>query len=293
MDTHTRLPEQDPERLGAHFFSTLDGRWRVEYRPQLAENYLEWSWAVSNGVLSLQSVNQPPSTKQIAALDWRRIKSNLEQWGYASTGPLLSEEQCHQLACGYETPHLFRSHIVMARHGFGSGEYKYYAQPLPPLVAALRADLYPQLALIANEWQEKLNRDSRFPGDHTAFLEQCHGAGQKRPTPLLLKYREGDYNCLHQDLYGEIFFPFQVAFLLSRPGHDFEGGEFVLTEQRPRMQSRVQVVSLQQGEGVIFPVNQRPLEGRKGCYQVTMRHGVSSLRSGERFTLGIIFHDAR
>lgn len=248
---------------------------------------------MSNGVLSLRSANYFPSTNQIAALDWKRIKSSLEQWGYATTGPLLSQEMCLQLSGGYETAQLFRSHIVMARHGFGSGEYKYYAHPLPPIVAALRVDLYPQLALIANEWQEKHNRESRFPLDHAAFVDQCHRAGQMRPTPLLLRYREGDYNCLHQDLYGEIFFPFQVAFLLSQPRLDFEGGEFVLTEQRPRMQSRVQVVSLQQGEGVVFPVNQRPVAGRKGYYQVTMRHGVSSLRSGERFTLGIIFHDAR
>jgi hypothetical protein len=181
----------------------------------------------------------------------------------------------------------------MARHGFGRGEYKYYSQPLPEIIATLRSAFYPHLAVIANDWQQKLNRSSLFPEDHDAFLEYCHQAGQQRPTPLLLKYGEGDYNCLHQDLYGEIFFPFQVAFLLSQPKRDFEGGEFVLTEQRPRMQSRVEVVSLEQGEGVIFPVNQRPASGRKGYYQVTMRHGVSHLRRGERFTLGIIFHDAQ
>ena len=180
----------------------------------------------------------------------------------------------------------------MARHGFGRGEYKYYRYPLPDVIAELRQTLYPLLAGIANAWEESLGRKSDYPEEHKAYLERCHKAGQLRPTPLLLKYGEGDYNCLHQDLYGELYFPMQVAFLLSEPGRDFTGGEFVLVEHRPRMQSRPEVVPLAQGEGVIFAVNQRPMRGTKGFYRVAMRHGVSRLRSGQRFTLGIIFHDA-
>jgi hypothetical protein len=181
----------------------------------------------------------------------------------------------------------------MARHGFGRGEYQYYSYPLPTLIQSLRHALYPQLSVIANQWNQTLALDERYPIDHVEFLRQCERAGQSRPTPLLLKYQAGDYNCLHQDLYGDLFFPLQAAFLLSRPGHDFTGGEFVLTEQRPRMQSRVSVVPLQQGEAVIFAVNQRPQRGTRGFYRVAMRHGVSPLRSGQRFTLGVIFHDAR
>ncbi len=188
---------------------------------------------------------------------------------------------------------LFRSRIVMARHGFGRGEYKYFAYPLPDDVAALRVAFYPPLAAIANRWNGQMGVASRYPDDHAAFLARCHEAGQTEPTPLLLRYGAGDYNCLHQDLYGEHVFPLQVAFLLSRPGHDFTGGEFVLTEQRPRMQSRAEVVPLIQGEGVIFPVHHRPVQGTRGIYRVTMRHGVSRLRTGRRHTLGLIFHDAR
>jgi hypothetical protein len=181
----------------------------------------------------------------------------------------------------------------MARHGFGSGEYKYFAYPLPPTVADLRSALYRALAAIANRWNERLGVETRYPADHAEYLERCHAAGQTRPTPLLLQYGPGDYNCLHQDLYGDLVFPLQVAVLLSAPGSDFSGGEFVLTEQRPRMQSRAEVVPLGQGEGVVFPVHHRPVAGTRGTYRVTMRHGVSRLRSGRRYTLGVIFHDAR
>jgi hypothetical protein len=205
----------------------------------------------------------------------------------------LSGEECKKLADTYDDDRLFRSRVVMSRHGFGRGEYKYFAYPLPRLVSKMRETLYPPLAEIANGWNESLGVPSRYPLEHSAFLDRCHKAGQTRPTPLLLRYREGDYNCLHQDLYGEQVFPLQVAFLLSQPGIDFSGGEFVLTEQRPRMQSRAEVVSLQRGDGVIFAVHNRPVRGTRGVYRVNLRHGVSRLRSGHRCTLGIIFHDAQ
>jgi len=230
---------------------------------------------------------------RVAELDWTGIGAALDARGCATTGALLTADECAALASGYGDDGPFRSRIVMARHGFGQGEYKYYAYPLPPLIAGLRRSLYPRLAAVANRWEAALGRPARFPSEHEAFLAECHEAGQARPTPLLLQYGPGDYNCLHQDLYGELHFPLQVAFLLSRPGEDFTGGEFVLTEQRPRMQSRAEVVDLRQGEGVIFAVNQRPVQGSRGVYRVTMRHGVSRLRSGRRHTLGVIFHDAR
>jgi hypothetical protein len=206
---------------------------------------------------------------------------------------LLSPQECMTLAATYEVAEAFRSRIVMARHGFGRGEYKYFAYPLPDAVSSLRHALYPPLASIANRWNESLHLDLRYPDEHAAFLERCHGAGQIRPTPLLLRYSVGDYNCLHQDIYGEHVFPLQVTILLSIPEHDFTGGEFVLTEQRPRRQSRVEVVPLHQGDGVLFPVHQRPVQGTRGMYRVTLRHGVSRVRSGQRQTLGIIFHDAQ
>ena len=225
--------------------------------------------------------------------DWQRIGEELDALGAALLGPLLSHDQCSALAASYGRDELFRSRVIMARHGFGRGEYKYFHYPLPEPVAALRAALYPPLAEIANRWNEAMGIDARYPGDHALYLEQCHRAGQSRATPLLLQYDAGDYNCLHQDLYGEHVFPLQATFLLSEPGHEFTGGEFVMTEQRPRMQSRPHVVPLGLGEGVVFAVHHRPVRGTRGTYRVNMRHGVSRIRSGRRYTLGIIFHDAQ
>jgi hypothetical protein len=229
----------------------------------------------------------------LGALDWPTIAADLDAYGCATIGPLLTPAQCRAIAGLYGSEAPFRSRIVMARHGFGRGEYKYFTYPLPPVVAALRDALYPPLAAIANRWAERMGLAQRFPAEHAEYIDRCHAAGQTRPTPLLLQYEAGDYNCLHQDVYGELVFPLQVAILLSAPGDDFSGGEFVLTEQRPRMQSRAEVVPLGQGEGVIFPVHHRPVAGTRGTYRVTMRHGVSRLRSGTRHTLGIIFHDAK
>jgi uncharacterized protein len=226
------------------------------------------------------------------SLDRAEIAAEIDAHGCA-TVPFLSRDMCSEIAALYAADAPFRSRIVMGRHGFGRGEYKYFAYPLPPGIAELRAALYPPLAQIANRWNEQMGIAVRYPADLQEFLERCHAAGQAKPTPLLLKYGPGDYNCLHQDLYGEHVFPLQVAVLLSEPGQDFTGGEFVLTEQRPRMQSRAEVVPLGQGEGVVFPVHHRPVQGTRGVYRVTMRHGVSRIRSGERHTLGIIFHDAK
>jgi hypothetical protein len=230
--------------------------------------------------------------ERVTALDWNAIASDLDAYGCATTGPLLAPQECAALAQSYPADGLFRSRVIMARHGFGRGEYKYFAYPLPDLVAALRGALYPRLAALANRWNEAMGVEVAYPGEHAAYLKRCRDAGQAKPTPLLLQYGPGDFNCLHQDIYGDNVFPLQVAFLLSRPGADFTGGEFVLAEQRPRMQSRAEVVPLQQGEGVIFPVHHRPVQGTRGAYRVNMRHGVSRLRSGHRHTLGIIFHDA-
>ena len=238
-------------------------------------------------------VKQMKSESRAGVLDWARIASDLDEHGCATTGPLLAADSCAQLMKGYDDEARFRSRIVMARHGFGQGEYKYFAAPLPQVVAALRAGFYAPLAEIANRWNERLGIAQRYPATLEDYLARCHKAGQTRPTPLLLKYGPGDYNCLHQDLYGEHVFPLQLAILLSDPKRDFTGGEFVLTEQRPRRQSRVEVVPLAQGEGVVFPVHHRPVAGTRGTYRVTMRHGVSRLRSGHRMTLGIIFHDAK
>ncbi len=225
--------------------------------------------------------------------DWPGLGEELDGHGYARIERMLSADACRQLALSYAHETLFRSRVMMARHGFGRGEYGYFAYPLPEIVATLRQRLYPHLASVANRWNEAMAIATRYPGEHAEYLERCHAAGQVRPTPLLLQYGSGDYNCLHQDLYGEQVFPLQVAILLSAPGEDFTGGEFVLTEQRPRMQSRVEVVPLEQGDAVIFPVHHRPVQGTRGVYRVNLRHGVSRVRGGHRHTLGIIFHDAK
>ncbi|RYD44891.1 MAG: proline hydroxylase [Sphingomonadales bacterium] len=229
---------------------------------------------------------------RLAALDWDVIAAALDREGWAVLPGLLGGDACDEVAALYAQEAGFRSHVSMARHGFGRGEYRYFAYPLPPLVADLRGGLYPNLAPIANRWHERMGMAVRFPDEYAEFLTRCHDAGQQRPTPLLLQYGAGDYNCLHQDLYGEHVFPLQVAVLLSAPGADFTGGEFVLTEQRPRMQSRAAVVPLAKGDAVVFAVNARPVKGARGDYRVAMRHGVSEIRSGRRHTLGVIFHDA-
>jgi uncharacterized protein len=229
---------------------------------------------------------------RVAAIDWDALAVDLDARGNAVIESLLAPDECTALASLYNDDASFRSRIVMARHGFGRGEYKYFRYPLPDLVARLRAAIYPHLVPIANHWNQVLDIDVRFPPTHASFIRRCHAAGQRRPTPLLLQYGAGDYNCLHQDLYGEHVFPLQVAVLLSEPGRDFAGGEFVLAEQRPRMQTRAQVVDLRQGDAVVFAVHHRPVHGTRGFYRVNMRHGVSEIRRGHRQTLGIIFHDA-
>ena len=241
----------------------------------------------------LVDLTAPAISSQVSALDWSSISDELDADGCAVIKDVLTPDECASLASMYADDQRFRSRVVMARHGFGRGEYKYFAYPLPPLVEGLRTALYPLLAEIANRWNEHLGLEARYPSAHRDFLDRCHDAGQAKPTPLLLKYGAGDYNCLHQDLYGERVFPLQVTCLLSKPGDDFTGGEFVLTEQRPRMQSRAEVVPLEQGDAVIFPVRERPVHGTRGWYRVNLRHGVSRLRSGHRHTLGVIFHDAK
>jgi len=225
--------------------------------------------------------------------DWDHVAATLNEQGCAVLEKLLSPRDCERLATRYASDDGFRSRVVMSRHGFGRGEYKYFAYPLPEPIAGLRSALYPPLAAIANDWNARMGIDTRYPSSHAEFLTHCHKAGQSRPTPLLLQYGPGDYNCLHQDLYGDLAFPLQVTILLSEPGRDFTGGEFVLTEQRPRMQSRAEVVPLRQGDAVILAVHHRPVRGTRGDYRVNLRHGVSRIRSGRRHTVGIIFHDAR
>jgi hypothetical protein len=232
----------------------------------------------------------PPSS--LAEIDWAATGASLDARGFAILPRLLSPEQCRVVAGMYGDDEHFRSHIHMARHGFGRGEYKYFSYPLQTPITELRPALYPPLADIANRWNAAMGIDVRFPAQHEAFLQRCHAAGQTRPTPLLLQYVAGDYNCLHQDLYGAHVFPLQVAILLSAPGRDFTGGEFVITEQRPRMQSRASVAPLAQGDGVVFAVHHRPVAGTRGTYRVNLRHGVSEVLGGRRHTLGIIFHDA-
>jgi len=240
---------------------------------------------------SLEPPRDPSAT--VSAIDWPQFEKALDADGYALARGLLPPAECAALIQRYPDDRLFRSTIVMARHGFGQGEYRYFAYPLPEILAVLRTTLYAHLAPIANRWNEALGITSRYPSDHEAYLARCHRAGQKRPTPLILRYGVGDYNCLHQDLYGEHVFPLQATILLSARGGEFEGGEFVLTEQRPRRQSRVEVVPLERGDAVILPVHHRPVRGTRGFYRTVMRHGVSRLRAGERYTAGIIFHDAK
>lgn len=232
------------------------------------------------------------AASRVTAVDWERVSNDLDARGCATIERLITPQQCTALAALYPMDSIFRSRVVMGRHGFGRGEYKYFSYPLPDTVDALRTSLYPLLVPIANRWNTAMGIDVRYPPEHADFIARCHGAGQNRPTPLLLRYASDDYNCLHQDLYGEHVFPIQVAILLSQPGRDFTGGEFVLTEQRPRMQSRPEVVPLEQGDAVAFAVHHRPVQGTRSVYRVNLRHGVSRLRSGQRHTLGIIFHDA-
>ena len=230
--------------------------------------------------------------ERVKALDWQRVSQDLDTEGSAVIEELLSPDECRALAALYLRDDIFRSRIVMARHGFGRGEYKYFGYPLPALIADLRTAIYLHLVPIANRWNNAMNIDVRYPEQHADFIARCHQAGQVRPTPLLLQYGVGDYNCLHQDLYGEHVFPLQLTILLSAPGKDFTGGEFVMTEQRPRMQSRPIVVPLRQGDAVVLTVHHRPAQGARGPYRVNLRHGVSRVRSGHRHTAGIIFHDA-
>jgi uncharacterized protein len=243
--------------------------------------------------IAIRPVPSSGIAARVDALDWAEVTTDLDAQGCAVLKELLTPDECRAIAALYPDDANFRSRIVMGRHGFGRGEYKYFSYPLPDPIASLRPVLYARLQAIANRWNEAMGIDIRYPDRHETFLKRCHEAGQQRPTPLLLQYEAGDYNCLHQDLYGEHVFPLQVAILLSEPGRDFEGGEFVLTEQRPRMQSRAEVVALKQGDAVAFAVHHRPVQGTRGVYRVNLRHGVSRLRSGRRHTVGVIFHDAK
>ncbi len=246
--------------------------------------------ARDNSALAIASASGVAA--RVEAVDWERVSADLDAQGSAMIERLIVPAECDALSKLYSIDDLFRSRVVMGRHGFGRGEYKYFSYPLPDIVAGLREAIYPRLVPIASRWNAAMGSDTRFPEKHAQFIERCHAAGQRRPTPLLLQYGEGDYNCLHQDLYGEHVFPLQVAILLSEPVRDFAGGEFVITEQRPRMQSRPEVVPLRQGDAVVFAVHHRPVQGTRGVYRVNLRHGVSRVRSGHRHTLGIIFHDA-
>jgi hypothetical protein len=242
---------------------------------------------------SMASANSPETiAARIAAVNWQGVAEAVSERGYATTGPLLTLAECADMAALYPDTARFRSRVVMQRHAFGRGEYQYFSYPLPKLVAELRRAIYPHLAPVANEWAGALGQKAEFPAKLDDYLARCHAAGQKRPTPLILKYGADDYNCLHQDLYGPLVFPLQMTVLLSAPGQDFTGGEFLLVEQRPRAQSRAEIVPLRQGEAVIFAVNHRPAKGTRGYYRLALRHGVSRIRSGERYALGIIFHDA-
>jgi hypothetical protein len=246
-----------------------------------------------NTTLTAGQVSSVDINTRVEAVDWASVSTHLDGCGWAMLKTLLTADECESIAGLYEDDHRFRSRVVMASHGFGRGEYKYFAYPLPDTVAALRVALYPRLAPIANRWNESMSIDVRFPDGLAEFIRRCHKAGQTRPTPLLLQYAAGDFNALHQDVYGEHVFPLQTTILLSEPEKDFTGGEFVLTEQRPRMQSRAEVVPLRRGDAVVFAVRDRPVRGTRGTYRVRMRHGVSRLRSGHRHTVGVIFHDAK
>ncbi|HEY6645309.1 2OG-Fe(II) oxygenase [Povalibacter sp.] len=248
-----------------------------------------------NAWIAQPDQNAPAASlvQRIESCDWLHVAAQLDEQGFAVLSGLLSAGECDALRHGYAADAGFRKRVVMARHGFGRGEYQYFDYPLPSLIQSLRHSIYPHLTAVANRWCDQMNLAHRFPDDHESFLERCHAAGQTQATPLLLRYESGDYNCLHQDLYGEHVFPLQLAALLSQPGRDFTGGEFVITEQRPRMQSRASVVPLEQGDAVVFAVHHRPIRGTRGFYRVNLRHGVSPLRSGRRFTAGIIFHDAQ
>jgi hypothetical protein len=246
-----------------------------------------------DNVISPNAAAVKSAEARLETHDWSRIGSDLNGFGCAVIDKLLTPGECQEIAGLYQKEVFFRSHVHMARHGFGKGEYRYFKYPLPDILGGLRTALYPHLAVVANSWNEQMNVEQRYPERHAEFLKECHAAGQTRPTPLLLQYAPGDFNCLHQDLYGDLAFPLQVAILLSEPERDFTGGEFVITEQRPRMQSRAEVVPLRQGDAVAFAVHNRPVKGTKGNYRVNLRHGVSRLRSGQRHTVGIIFHDAK
>jgi hypothetical protein len=245
-----------------------------------------------NAITNIPSADFQPLKQRVEKYDWNAVAADLNSYGCAVLEKLLAPNECKSVAALYAHEENFRSHVHMARHGFGKGEYKYFGYPLPVVLNALRPAVYSRVVAIANEWNARMDVATRYPQQHADYLKLCHKAGQVRPTPLLLQYAAGDFNCLHQDLYGELAFPLQFTVLLSQPGLDFTGGEFVLTEQRPRMQSRVEVVPLQQGDAVVFAVNSRPVQGSKGVYRVNLRHGVSRIRSGRRHTIGIIFHDA-
>jgi len=277
-------PSRAPKRENVSFFADKEAAERGGYRPCKRCKPDQYSGDNEPQGQSIES--------SVNGLPWDRIESDLDSLGYGITGPLLTAKTCRALTALYEEHQRFRSRVVMQRHSFGSGEYQYFANPLPEVVADLRRAAYPRLALIANRWSKELGLNVAYPTTLNKFLRRCHDAGQQRPTPLLLKYGPDDYNRLHQDLYGPLHFPLQMAILLSNPTQDFSGGEFLITEQRPRTQSRAEVVPLRQGEAAIFPVNHRPARGGKGYYRLTMRHGVSRVRSGQRYCLGIIFHDA-
>ncbi|MCW8126953.1 2OG-Fe(II) oxygenase [Microbulbifer halophilus] len=247
---------------------------------------------MSEPMESVVTTAPPDVAERVEAVNWARVTAELDARGCATIENLLTDDECRSIAGLYSERSAFRSRVVMSSHGFGSGEYQYFDYPQPGLVAGLRTAIYPYLVSIANRWHESMRFDTRFPATHAEYLERCHNAGQRRATPLLLSYGPGDYNCLHQDLYGDHVFPLQLAVLLSEPGRDFAGGEFVMTEQRPRRQSRAEVVPLRRGDAVVFAVRHRPVRGKRGCYRVNLRHGVSRVRSGQRRALGVIFHDA-